>query len=79
MLADYRYTVRYYFHTVKEIYNFYLQCSMNMVAYKRSRVVGLALHMKGGQSLFEAVYDWAFLFMKPCVKGSIELGYLGML
>ena len=69
----------YYFHTVKEIYKVHLQCSMNMAAYKRSRVVGLALNMKGGQSLFQAVDEWAFLFMKPCVKGIIELGYLGML
>ena len=52
---------------------------MNVVAYKRSRVVGLALHMKGGQSLFQTVYEWAFLFMKPCVKRTIELGYLSML
>ena len=52
---------------------------MYMVAYKRSRVVGLALHMKGGQCSFQAVDEWAFLFMKPFVKGIVELGYLSVL
>ena len=76
MLADCRrHTVD--FHTVKEIYKVYLQCSV--VAYECSGVVGLALNMKGGQSLFQVVDEWAFLFVKPCVKGIIELGYLGML
>jgi hypothetical protein len=52
---------------------------MNVVAYECSRVVGLALNMKGGQCSLQAVYKGAFLFMKSFVKGIIELGYLGTL
>ena len=52
---------------------------MNMVVYKGSRVVGLVLDMKGGQCSLQTIYKGVLLFVKPFVKGIVELCYLGTL